>query len=535
MALTRLQQRQLDLGPAGYFRPEAEVPPANQVRVKGGFLYSGAYRVRDKRVDQLTAGFASVSLGFKRWDLVYLNEFGVATITGGTPVGVGAAEFEGAPGWPGPGVVGPVLPDNCVPVAWVLITETGAPVVVDTDITPINGVYEVTRQLSGYYVDKGAFGAAPTGSSSNVTTMFVGETPLGGTTLPGIVTVLSLNYIHLVDQTNDEIIHAASSGRVFGRLTETGAPAYPATGWVPAWTLTYRYIDALGVEQTVTNISTDCVSVPTDVKLVGTPKVFSENDPSRPLFDSTLARLSDQVAGDIPDATETVRGKALFATDGETTALEAVQGSDVRLTGITARANAGATTARRPRFHFLNGSNVTVTVVDDGGADNEVEITIAAAGGGFPGFGGTPPASSGAGGAGGSGTASRSDHFHPLSTDYRIVSSFDANGTSTAGPFSVALGGGQVAEFGFLFGVHLSTDNFTFGFARRTPAQQFSMMIDGDGGGSSTINTSAIGHTTQGATATWTASWSTTTMTVTRSAGTVNLESRILGVIGNRY
>lgn len=49
--------------------------------------------------------------------------------------------------------------------------------------------------------------------------------------------------------------------------------------------------------------------------------------------------------------------------------------------GITVRKNSGADVGTRPRVNLIEGSNITLTVLDDAGG-NEVDVTIAAAGGG---------------------------------------------------------------------------------------------------------------------------------------------------------
>lgn len=47
---------------------------------------------------------------------------------------------------------------------------------------------------------------------------------------------------------------------------------------------------------------------------------------------------------------------------------------------VTIRKNTGANVGTRPRLNLVEGSNVTLTVLDDGVGD-EVDITIAASGG----------------------------------------------------------------------------------------------------------------------------------------------------------
>ena len=62
MTIDPLKQRQVDLGAAAFFRPEAENPAGNQIIVRAGFAYRGAFEVLDQFTggDQTSAGFASV-------------------------------------------------------------------------------------------------------------------------------------------------------------------------------------------------------------------------------------------------------------------------------------------------------------------------------------------------------------------------------------------------------------------------------------------------------------------------------------------
>lgn len=301
-SLDKIPQRQLDLGAAGFFRPEPETPPGNQVVVKAGFAYKGAFLVIESG-DQTSAGFASVSgAGFKRYDLVYLDSSGVVQNLQGNEVAVAAPAFDGAPGFN----LGPALPDQIVPTAYVLVDEPGAVTVVASDIFQITGFIKIDRDLDGYLVDKGLFGSPPAGASDVVTALFAGETPGGSATVRGVVTAPPGNYVDLLDQKGDQLLvsqPAGSPARGFGRLTEAAG----------VWTLTYLFVDSTGSE-TSFDPSSDLEAVPSDVRLVGVRKVFSRNDPSRPLFDSAVGRLSDQVVGDIPTATLTVEGKVRSAS-----------------------------------------------------------------------------------------------------------------------------------------------------------------------------------------------------------------------------
>jgi hypothetical protein len=370
----QIPQRQLDTGPAGWFRPEAMVPAANQIRVRAGYVFTGAEGVRVPNPalsglpqDQLTAGFAVVAPGTQRYDLVYLTATGVATILQGTAVPTGTAFPQGGPGWEGTNP-GPKVPDTAFPVAWVFVNETGSVSIASSDITQIDGFVRTTRDLDGYLVDKGLLGAAPTGANDIVTTMFAGETPGGSDTVRGIVTSPPGNYVGLLDQNGDELLHATTPGsRIYGRITEAAT----------VWTLSYFYLSAVGAETAVVAIETETEGgAPTNLRLVATPKVFSRNDPARPLFDSTAYRLSDQVVGDIPMATTTVPGKVELATNGEAIAGVVVQGNDDRLDGVFARLNSGgAVSGRRSRLNLIEGTGMSIAIVDDPGSD-EIDVTL---------------------------------------------------------------------------------------------------------------------------------------------------------------
>lgn len=313
----KISERQLELGPAGYFR----VRPASGgtlIQVDGGAVYSTARGIWVSSQQSLAAP-AVVALGTKRYDLVHVDKDGVAGITTGTPVPAANPVYDGAPGWMS-GVVGPALLDNVVPLAYVLVDETGSVVIDDGDIVHIGGLLHNSRALAGYFVDKGTI-AAPSGTSDDVSSLFTGESSGGNETTPGVITnPHTAKYCHILDQNNDEIIHNASGARIYGWLDESGG----------IWTFNYKYRDASGAEQTA-NITNDPPSAPTSVKLAGVPKVYSMNDPSRPLFANPLVQLSDQVVGDIPQATVDDYGKVRFAHDGESTALEALQSSDSRI------------------------------------------------------------------------------------------------------------------------------------------------------------------------------------------------------------
>lgn len=76
---------------------------------------------------------------------------------------------------------------------------------------------------------------------------------------------------------------------------------------------------------------------------------------------------------------EVARGKTVDALIGLLN--ERLRRLGDALTGIQVRKNTGTTTYERTRLNFIEGSNVTLTVTDDAASD-EVDITIAASGGG---------------------------------------------------------------------------------------------------------------------------------------------------------
>lgn len=366
----RIPERQLDLGSAAYFRVVTEVVPGNQVRVLPGFVYAGGYAVRDKFTGgaQTTAPFGPVLVAQQRYDLVYLDISGAASILAGTAVAFGSPVFDGAPGFN----LGPAMPDQALPLAYVFVDETVSVVVDTADITQLGGQFQVGRDLEGYQIDKGFFGAAPTGTSDIVTAMFAGELPGGSISQAGVITLPPLNYTDLLDDNNDGLIHAATGSAIYGRLTEAAG----------VWTVNYFYTDATGAVASVVNIATDATVVPTDLRLVGVRKVYSRNDPARPLFDSSVARISDVVAGDIPTGTSVLQGKLRIEAGGSLTAADLALGtSDARTGAVRGRAGAGAVSGYQ-KIIRITGSGITVGLVEAGG---ELQFTLTAVGGAAPG------------------------------------------------------------------------------------------------------------------------------------------------------
>jgi hypothetical protein len=114
--------------------------------------------------------------------------------------------------------------------------------------------------------------------------------------------------------------------------------------------------------------------------------------------------------------------------------------------GVLGAADAGPQTGPQPTVRLIAGANITVTLFEDI-PGSELEFTIASTAGGFPGYGGIPPADGGAGTAGAAATVSRSDHQHPRSTTYAVqrastamsgTASISFNPSFTGQPFLLA-------------------------------------------------------------------------------------------------
>jgi hypothetical protein len=447
MGLDILEQRQLNIGPAAWFAPSAVSPtPSNQISVGPGYVTVGGIGVvpgnptsQGISQSQLTGGFATiVTPGNRRYDLVYINPAGTAQILEGTELSGASAAFEGAPGWTGASP-GPQIPDQATPVAWILINETGSVIVTTADITQINGFIKLSRDLVGFYVSKGATGSVPVTGSQVVTGSFTTETPGGSTTAEGVITTAPSNLVTILDQNGNQIEEnvTGNHNQVYGRIT------YSAT----VWTLSYYYLNA-GVETAITNFSTQTIGPPTSIQMAYVPKVYSINDSTRPLF-AAGAPLNGLVAAEIPYATTTAPGIVqLEPNSSSVSSTLVVTANDTRLgrvTGAYDKAIGGgatvlgagtSTAAKRGTVNFIPSSNITMTIYDDPTNDSIDVVIAATTSGGFPGYGGTPPADTPGGSAGSSSLVSRSDHAHPLSSDYAETTGYIHS--SAAGSLAVA-------------------------------------------------------------------------------------------------
>lgn len=160
---------------------------------------------------------------------------------------------------------------------------------------PISVLNLVGVQLFGYPVS-GTNLASVSGGSTDVSTQLAAAIPSPDQFTKGVVVNAPYNYVALFDSNDDSFLDG-SGNKVYGRLTNTG-------GFGGTWTLTY-FSDVSGTETPYSFPS------PVTVKWVY-QQLFDETD--RPVYSELLVRSSDQVAGDIPDATTLVKGKVLLAT-----------------------------------------------------------------------------------------------------------------------------------------------------------------------------------------------------------------------------
>lgn len=346
------------LGAGGQFRVQAQSPFSDKVEVQPGFLYQGSHAIVDANAVQVSGALGPVTASFERFDLVYLDSAGLVQVLTGTEQAAPVAAFDGAPG----DALGPTLPDEAIPLAYVFVDETATVVIVPSDVTDLGGQHQLTRDNFGFLIDKGLKGGgAPAGVDDVVTGLFGGEITSTGSAL-GVVTSPPNNYVGLLDQFGDEIQHSTGA-RMFGRLTEAGA----------VWTLTYLFRDAAGAETSMDPAADTSGPAPTDVQLVAVRKVFSFNDPARPVFNSDTERLSDQLAGQIPDGDASgLKGKVEFAPDLNTDALKAVQGNDTRLASPIKADDLGGTPIGT-RYDTLR-ENGGVSLTDLGGGELGISL-----------------------------------------------------------------------------------------------------------------------------------------------------------------
>ena len=161
---------------------------------------------------------------------------------------------------------------------------------------------------------------APSANSMVVTTEMGGKTPGGDATTKGIITGAPLNLVKILDDDLDNFLDS-DGNKVYGRITEAAT----------VWTLSFFTIveGTPGVETAFDMTPFSGQTIIWHVQEVHSLDSF-------PVADPMFAVQSDQIAGEVPDATTTVKGKVELATDGEVAANVVVQGNDSRLTGLGA-------------------------------------------------------------------------------------------------------------------------------------------------------------------------------------------------------
>lgn len=204
---------------------------------------------------------------------------------------------------------------------------------------------------------------APATTFLDVTSKFVGKAAGGAAGKEGIVTQSGApnNRAMILDEDRDEILDAAGN-KVYGRVTvdDETTPT--------VWTLTFYSFDETSGEQVFDMTPRGGATL--SFFVMETYRLHN-----LPTFGKDFTVPSDQLAAEIPDATTTTKGKVELATDGETTAGLAVQGNDSRLLGVSVKKNSGAVVGTRRNINVIEGSNVTLTVADDG---TDIDVTIAA-------------------------------------------------------------------------------------------------------------------------------------------------------------
>lgn len=175
-----------------------------------------------------------------------------------------------------------------------------------------------------------------------IDTRMSGKTPGGSDVLRGVITAAPSNYVKLTDDKGDNFLDD-SGDKIYGRITESGG----------TWTLSFFVWDESGGVDTPFNMT------PFSGQTIRwfMQETFSLD--SFPAADPAFAIQSDQVAGEIPNATTTLAGKVMLVDDGaDVTASKAVSAADPRLTGLGALALIRKL-ANRPSLIFMHTDDQT--------------------------------------------------------------------------------------------------------------------------------------------------------------------------------
>lgn len=155
----------------------------------------------------------------------------------------------------------------------------------------------------------------PAATSMNVNAAMVGKVSGGGAGANGVCTTPPENLVPITDINGDDFLSPAGD-KVYARLT------YSAPNWLLSF---YTYPS--GGPETAFNMTP--FSGGGAVFKWYCQEVFRLDN--FPFADPMFAITSDQVAGEIPDATTAIKGKVLLCPDGVATAGTVTQGNDSRL------------------------------------------------------------------------------------------------------------------------------------------------------------------------------------------------------------
>lgn len=159
-------------------------------------------------------------------------------------------------------------------------------------------------------------------------------------------------------------------------------------------------------------------------------EVFGADD--QPVYDDFETERVDQVAAEVPTATESLSGKVTLAADLESSAVKVPKASDTRLGRV--KTKAGATTLTfREEVEIEVGTGLSVALTDVGGTRAKFALANTAPGASFDSA--TPLADTPAGDPGNTGISPHSNHRHPLSSEYKIRT-FHVNTTGVGATFT---------------------------------------------------------------------------------------------------
>jgi hypothetical protein len=185
---------------------------------------------------------------------------------------------------------------------------------------------------------------APSATTLDVSTELSAQTPGGSPTTEGVVTTIPDNLVIVRQINGDDFVENVTpdGNKVQARITESSG----------VWTLSFFYLaQATGVETAfdMTPYSGDAI-----VWFIQRAYLLNNLPSSNP----ARSIPSDQIAAEVPDATATIKGKVLLASNGTTTtAGSALDVSDARVGSILDAQNNGTPMGSGPfdTIDFVQG------------------------------------------------------------------------------------------------------------------------------------------------------------------------------------